>query len=187
MDAAPAPFHDKLAGLKVAPGQVQRVDETGNGDDGRPVLVVVKDGNVHQFAQSLFDDEAIRRLDVFKIDAAERRTEIADAIDELIDILCVDFDVEAVHIGEPLEQDRFAFHHRLCGEGSPITQSEDGCAVRNHSDHVPFGGVIVGGVSVVGDLEYRYGNAGRVGQRQIPLRCHRLGGVDLQLSRLARW
>ena len=59
----------------VAPGQVQRVDEAGDRDDGGAVLVVVEDGDVHQFAQALLDDEAFRRLDVFEIDAAEGRAE----------------------------------------------------------------------------------------------------------------
>jgi hypothetical protein len=55
----------------VAPRQLDCIDQPGSGDDGRAMLVVMKDRNVHLFAQALFDDEAVRRLDVFQIDAAK--------------------------------------------------------------------------------------------------------------------
>ena len=62
---------DDLRRLQVALRQVKRIDEAGRGDDGGAVLVVVEDGYVHHLAQPLLDDEAVRRLDVFQIDAAE--------------------------------------------------------------------------------------------------------------------
>ena len=40
-------------------------------DDGRAVLIVVEDGNVHLLLEPLLDDEALGRLDVFQVDAAE--------------------------------------------------------------------------------------------------------------------
>ena len=73
MAAAPAPLQTSFDRLEVAPGQMQRIDQAGGGDDGGAVLVVVEDGNVHQFAQPLLDDEAVGRLDVLEIDAAEGR------------------------------------------------------------------------------------------------------------------
>ena len=59
------------------PVRSQRVDQAGGGDDGGAVLVVVEDRDVHQFAQPLLDDEAVGRLDVLEIDAAEGGPEIA--------------------------------------------------------------------------------------------------------------
>ena len=70
---------DELELLEVAPGQLERVDEAGGGDDGRAVLVVVEDGDVEQLLQLLLDDEAVGRLDVLEIDAAERGAEVAHA------------------------------------------------------------------------------------------------------------
>ena len=66
---------DEARLLDVAAGQLHRVDHAGGGDDRGAVLVVVKDGDVHQFAQALLDDEALRRLDVLEVDAAERGAE----------------------------------------------------------------------------------------------------------------
>ena len=77
MPAAPAPFTTSLRLGHVAVGQVQRVDQAGGGDDRRAVLVVVEHRDVHQLAQALLDDEALGRLDVFEVDAAERGAEIA--------------------------------------------------------------------------------------------------------------
>ncbi len=48
----------------------------------------------------LLDDEAVRRLDVFEVDAAERGPEIAHAVDELLHIFRVDQEVHGVDVGE---------------------------------------------------------------------------------------
>ena len=127
---------DQLGVLQVAAGQLQRVDETGGGDDGGAVLVVVEDRNVHEFAQPLLDDEAVRRLDVFQVDAAEGRAEIAHAIDEFVDILRIDLKVDRIDIGEALEEDRLAFHDRLGRESAEIAEAENGRAVGDDGDHV---------------------------------------------------
>ena len=79
MPAAPAPLTTSFVVVDVAPGEMQRVDQAGRGDDRRAVLVVMEDRDVHQLAQALLDDEALRRLDVLEVDAAEGRAEIAHA------------------------------------------------------------------------------------------------------------
>ena len=89
--------------LHLAAGQVQRVDQPGGGDDGRAVLVVVEDRNLQTLAKLLLDDETFRRLDVFQIDPAEAWRQHRDGIDELVGVMRVDLEVEAVDIGELLE------------------------------------------------------------------------------------
>ncbi len=56
--------------LYIAPRQMQRVDEPRNGDDGGAMLVIMENRNIHQLAQTAFNQKAVRSLDVFKIDAA---------------------------------------------------------------------------------------------------------------------
>ena len=73
MPAAPAPLTTSLNFVDVAAGQLERVDEAGGGDDRGAVLVVVEDGDVEQLLQLLLDDEAVGRLDVLEVDAAEGR------------------------------------------------------------------------------------------------------------------
>ena len=111
--------HHHLDVCHLAARQMQRIDHAGGRDDRRAVLVVMEDGNVHQLAQPLFDHEAIGRLDVFQIDAAEAGSQIAHAIDEGVDIRGVDFDIDRVDIGEALEENGLAFHHGLGGERRP--------------------------------------------------------------------
>ena len=115
---------DELGGLDVAPGQIQRIDQAGGGDDGGAVLVVMENRNIHQFAQALLDDEAFRRLDVFQIDAAPAGAEKLHAIDDLVRVLGGDFQIDGVDVGEALEQHRLAFHHRLG------RQARRGCRAR---------------------------------------------------------
>jgi hypothetical protein len=56
----------------------------------------VEHGDLHAFATSALDLEALGRLDVLEVDAAERRLERADDVDELVRIALVELDVEAV-------------------------------------------------------------------------------------------
>ena len=116
---------DEPRGLDVAAGQLQGVDHAGGGDDRRAVLVVMEHRNVHQLAQPLLDDEAFRRLDVLEIDAAERRPEIAHALMNSSGILGVDLQIDRIDIGEALEQDRLALHHRLGGERPEIAEARE--------------------------------------------------------------
>ena len=88
------------------------------------MLVVMEDRNVEQLAQPLLDDEAFRRLDVFEIDAAPALAQQLDAIDDFVGIFGGDFEIDEVDIGEALEQDDFAFHHRLGGERAAIAEAQ---------------------------------------------------------------
>ncbi len=185
MPAAPAPLQTSRVCLDVAAGQPHRVDHAGGGDDRGAVLVVVEDRNVHQLAQALLDDEALRRLDVLEVDAAERGAEVFDGVDEFFRVLGVDLEVDGVDVGEALEQHRLAFHHRLGGQRAEIAEAQNRRAVGDDGDHVAARGVVVGGRGVGGDRLHGHGDAGRIGEREIALRRHRLGGDDLQLARPA--
>ena len=177
---------DELGALHVAAGEVERVDEAGGGDDGGAVLVVVEDGDVHQLAQALFDDEALGRLDVLEVDAAEGGAEIAHAVDERVGVLRVDLEVDGVDVGEALEQHRLALHDGLRRQRAEIAEAEDGGAVGDDGDHVALGGVVEGFGRVLGDGLHGDGDARRIGEGEVALRGHRLGGDDLQLAGAAR-
>ena len=173
---------DDLGRLDVAAGQIERIEQAGGGDDRGAVLVVMENGDVHQFAQALLDDEALGRLDVFEIDAAPAGAEEFDAIDEFVRVLGRDFEIDRVDIGEALEQHRLAFHHRLGRQRAEIAEAENGGAVGDDGDEIALHGQVVGFARVLRDRQHRHGDAGRIGQRQIALRRHRLGGDDLKLA-----
>ena len=134
---------DELEVLEVAAGQLERIEETRGGDDGGAVLVVVEDGDVEQLLQLLLDDEAVGRLDVLQIDAAEGGAEVAHAVDERVGVLGIDQEVDGVDVGEALEQRALAFHHGLGSQRAEIAEAEDGRAVGDHGHEVALVGVVV--------------------------------------------
>src|SRR5574338_425872 len=73
---------DDIDVLEPPAGQIAGVQKTSSGDNGGAVLVVVENWNVEVVPQSALDDEAFGALDVFEINAAEARTDIADGSDE---------------------------------------------------------------------------------------------------------
>ncbi len=160
----------ELEVVDLAARQLERIQEAGGGDDRGAVLVVVEDGDIEQLLQLLLDDEAVGRLDVLEIDAAEGRPQVAHAVDELVDVLGGDEHVDAVDIGEALEEDGLAFHHRLRGERAQVAEAEDGSAVRDDGNEVALVRVVVGQRRVLGDRVHGDGDAGRIGERQIALR-----------------
>ena len=175
--------HDQFQILKFPPGQIGSIEQTGGRYDGGAVLVIVKHRYVHALAKRLLDHETFGRFDVLQIDAAEARLHQLDRVDEPVDIFGVELDVDGVDVGEPLEQHRLAFHHRLRGERAQISEPEDRGAVRDHRHQIALGGIIIGSVRISRDRANRHGHAGRIGKRKVPLGRHRLGGDDFDLAR----
>jgi len=120
--------------------------------------------------------------DVLEIDAAERRLERDDDVDELVDVQFRDFNVEHVDAGEFLEQNRLAFHHRLGRERPDRSKAEHSRSVGQHRDEILARGERRRGVGVGGDRLAGKGDARRIGERQVALIGERLGGDDLELA-----
>ena len=77
------------------------------------MLVIVKDRDVHPLFQSLFNDEAIGRGNVFQIDAAKSRLEQFHCVNEALRIFGVHFDVYGVDISEAFEKNCLTLHDRF--------------------------------------------------------------------------
>ena len=90
-----------------------------------------------------------------------------------------------VDVGKTLEEDGLAFHHRLRRERAEIAEAENRGAVGDDGDEIALGRVVVGAALVLGDGQHRNGDARRIGEREVALRRHGLGGHDLELSRPA--
>ena len=148
------------------------------------MLVVVEDRDLHAFAQLALDVEAVGGLDVFKVDAAERGFQRGNDLDQFVRILLVDLDVEHVDARELLEEDALALHDGLAGQRADIAQTEHGGAVGDHADQIAACGVFEGRVRVFDDFFAGCSDAWRIGQCQIVLIAHLLGGSDGNLARL---
>ena len=163
---------------------VQAVQEGRADHDGGAVLVVVEHRDVEAFTQLALDVEAVGGLDVLEVDAAESGFQRGDDFDQPVGILLVDLDVEHIDAGEFLEQHALAFHDRLAGQRADVAEAEHGRAVGDHADQVAARGVAEGGGRVLDDFLAGGSDAGRVGQSQIGLVDHLLGGLDADLAGL---
>ena len=150
----------QLGRFDVASREIERVDQAGGRDDRGSVLVVVEHRDVEELPQPLLDDEALRRADIFEVDAAPALAEQLDAVDDFVGVFRRDFEVDRVDVGEALEQDRLAFHHRLGRQRAAIAQPQNGGSVGDDGDEVALGGIIKGEVLVLGDSEHWNGDAG---------------------------
>ena len=146
------------------------------------MLVVVEHRDLHPLAKLALDVEALRRLDVLEVDAAEGGLERGDDVDELVGVALGELDVEDVDAGEFLEEDALAFHHRLGGERADGAQPEDRGAVGDDRDHVAARREAARLPGVLDDRLARRGHARRVREREVALREQRLGRGDFDLS-----
>ncbi len=123
-----------------------------------------KTGMFMVFLQFFLDVEALRRLDVLQVDAAEGRLQKLDRADDLVRILGVHLDVEDVHVGEALEEDALALHDRLAGQSADVAKTKDGSAVGDHRHQITFGGVQIGVFRRLLNCQTGFGNAGGISQ-----------------------
>ena len=177
---------DQLDVLRALASDFEATQNGRAHHNGRAMLVVVEHRNVHALAQLALHIETVGRLDVFQVDAAKRRLQRSDDLDQFFRVFFVDLDVEHVDARELLEQDRLAFHHRLAGQRADVAQAQHGRAVGDHADQVATAGVAKGRVRVLDDFFAGRGHAGRISQRQIKLVDHLLGGSDGNLAGLGK-
>ena len=165
--------------LGGAPGDLERVEQRGAGDDRGAVLVVVKDRDRQRLGQPALDLEALGRLDVLEVDPADSGLQHRAEPDHVVRLRRVDFQVEHIDVGEDLEEDAFALHDRLACERPDISQSQYRGAVADDGDQISLGSVAVGILGPIGNAQTGFGHAGSVGQREIALVAGRLGRDDL--------
>ncbi|MNS45898.1 hypothetical protein D3C72_783780 [compost metagenome] len=174
---------DDLGVFQLLAGDFQGVDHAGRGHDGGTVLVIVEYRDVALFDQGALDFEALRRLDVFEVDATEGDRDAANGVDERLRAFRFHFDVEHVDTGETLEQNTLAFHDRLGSQWAEVTQTEDGGAIGNHRNQVAFAGVFVSQLWITADFTHGLSNTWAVGQGEVTGGGGGLGEFDAQFPR----
>ena len=163
---------------------MQPIEDCSTDDDGGTVLIVMENRNLHPFAQFFLDVEALRRLDVFKIDTAESRLQRGDDFDQHVRIALLDFDVEHVNIGELLEQHALAFHHRLGCQRADRAKAKHGGAIGDDADQIGARSQRADFSRIGDDFLTGCSDARRIRHRQIVLVGQLLGRLNRNLARL---
>src|SRR5208337_2174510 len=104
---------DNLNLVQALARQLHRIEQRCASDNRGAVLIVVENRDFHRLLEGFLDVEALRRFDVFQVDAAEGGLKQLAGFDNLVGIVSIQFDVEYIDTGKSLEQDTFAFHDRL--------------------------------------------------------------------------
>ena len=178
-----AACRDDLNVFEFLACDVQRVGGSSTHNNRGAVLVVVEHRNVHAFAADLFDDEAIRRFDVFEVDRTKGRFERTDNLGQFVRVGFVQFDVETVDVRELLKENGLAFHNGLGRQGTDIAKAQNCRAVCHHTNKVAARGISACCVRVGLDLEAGFGHAGAVGAGKVTSVCQRFGCADFQFPR----
>ena len=95
----------------------------------------------------------------------------------------VAFQIDAVDVGEALEQHRLAFHHRLGRQRAQIAQAKDRGTVADHRHQVALGGETIGQFRFPGDFTHGLRHAGAVSQAEVAAGLGRFGHLNADLPR----
>ena len=182
----PCAVHDKPHILYLLPGNLKRVQKSRGADDGRPVLIVVHKRDIDLLLESPLYLEALRSLDILKIDSAESRCYVPYRPAELVHIGRVHLDVNRIHAGQFLEQHSFAFHHWLPGKSADVPKSEHCRPVRDYGNEIPLACVVVRLVGVGLYLKARSGYSRCICKRKIVLVFKWFCWLYLKFSRRER-
>ena len=87
------------------------------------MAIIVENRDIEHFLKRFFDQEAFRRFDILKIDAAERVPDRGDGVNEPLRIGRVYLDIEHVDAGELLKENAFSLHDRFRGKRAATAQS----------------------------------------------------------------
>jgi hypothetical protein len=146
------------------------------------VLVVVEDGDVELFFQTLFDLEATRGRDVLEVYAAERGCQVLDGLDYLVRLLGVEADRERVDVRELLEERRLALHHGHRRPRSYVPETQYRRTVRDDGHRVALDGKVEGPLRVPGYRPADAGDTRRIDHRKVVAGADLKLGADLDLA-----
>ncbi len=167
--------------VKRTAHDLEGVQQAGQGDAGRALLIVVPDRDLALLAQRVEYAEALGLGDVLEVDAAQAGLRQLDELDELVGVFGVDHEGKAVDAAQVAVEQALALHDRQAGLGADVAHAQHARAVGDHRDGVPLVGVLVGLLGVGLDLEAGLGDARRVPDGEVLKVAHAAleRGLDL--------
>ena len=164
---SPCPIDDDAGCLQVLMDIAEGTDDAGQGGNGRAVLVIMEDRDVHFPFQGLFDFIAFRRSNIFQVDTGERRLQTLYRFDEFFRVLRIQTDRYGIDAAKDLEENGFPFHDRHGSFRADVAQAEDAGPVRYDGDHIATAGQVERQIRVLSDFPARLGNARRIENTQV--------------------
>ena len=153
--------------LEALAHDVRCIDQRCERDNGRAVLIVMKDGDIELVPETPLDLEAHRRGDVLQVDASEAGRDRARNGHELVGRVRARADWVRVDIGELLEEHRLAFHHRQRGFGTDVSEPKHRRPVRQDRHRVLLDRQVPDALGGVCDRPRDAPHAGRVRHREV--------------------
>ena len=146
---------------------LERVDQRGQDDHRRPVLIVVEDRDVELLLQAVLDLEAARRRDILQVDPAEHGRHGLDEQHDLVDVLGGEAEREGVDVGQLLEEEGLAFHDRQGRPGPDVAEAEHRGPIGDDGHTVLLDRERIGLLGVRVDRHAHARDPGGVGHRQV--------------------
>ena len=156
-------------------GELHGIDDTGKNNNGRSVLIVMEDRNVHGLLQTAFDFKTARRADILQIDSAEGGLQALNGLYDLVHILRFQADREGIHPAEFLEQNGLALHNRHRSLWADVAKSQNRGSIADNRNGILLQGIGIGFLRILMDDLAGLCNARCIGKRQI------LSGLHLTL------
>ena len=77
------------------------------------MLIIMKDRNVHDTFEFLFDIETVWSLNILQIDSTEGGSQVSDTVDEGVWILDINTDINRLYASELAKKHSLPFHDRF--------------------------------------------------------------------------
>ena len=155
---------DDFGGANVFFHKAQRADYSRKCGNSRTVLVVMEDGNIHDFFQFVFDIVAFGGREIFQINAGKGRLQETHGFNDFCRVFRIQADRHGVDVAKHFEKHRFAFHNGHSRFRANIAQTEDARTVADDSDHVAAAGVFKRKIFIFFNILAGLRYAGRISQ-----------------------
>jgi len=178
----PCPVHHDTHLINLLSGNLQAVQQSGPGDDGRTMLIIMHHGNGQLLLQPVLNGKTLRGLNVLQVDAPKGRCDGLDRFHKGIHIGLVHFDIKHINIGKHLEEQTLTFHNRLPGQRADISKAQHSSTIGNNGHQISLCGVFISILRVFLNLQTRFGHTRGISQRKVRLGTGGFGGNHLNLS-----
>ena len=143
---------------------LQSVKQSSARDDGRSVLVIVHHWDVALSLKRLLDFEALRSLDVLKVNATKRRSKRLYNFNEFFRVLFIDLNVEAVKTCKYFKKESLTLHYWLTRLRTNVAEAKHSRSVGDYGYKVALVCIFICVLWIFFNLKARISHTWRISQ-----------------------